>query len=165
MWKNDTKCKYMFMFLLNNSARKELKIIWGLHMVSFVNWFLWGCKFGDVMFVMTDLPYVLEIRGWLCIRLIFNSFPLDKMAAILEMRCSNAFRWMESFIFWFKFHCSLFVCTQLTISQHWFRLWLGAKWATSHYLSQCWPSSLMHICSTRGTWVNSLRPSDAYIRQ
>ena len=31
--------------------------------------------------------------------------------------------------------------------------------ATSHYLNQCWPSSLMpmHICGTRGRWVKSAR--------
>ena len=26
--------------------------------------------------------------------------------------------------------------------------------ATSHYLNQCWPSALTHICGTRGRWVN-----------
>ena len=26
----------------------------------------------------------------------------------------------------------------------------------SHYLNQCWPCSLTHICGTRGRWVNSL---------
>ena len=30
--------------------------------------------------------------------------------------------------------------------QHWFRQWLGAEQAESHYLKQCWPSSLTHIC-------------------
>ena len=25
--------------------------------------------------------------------------------------------------------------------------------ATSHYLNQCWPDSLMHTCDTRGRWV------------
>ena len=53
-----------------------------------------------------------------------------------------------------RFHWNLFPKIQLTIGQHWFRLWLGAKQATSHYLKQCWPSSLMHTCSTRGRWVN-----------
>ena len=33
--------------------------------------------------------------------------------------------------------------------------------APSHYLNQCWPSSPIHICSTRGKWVNSQRPSDS----
>ena len=27
-----------------------------------------------------------------------------------------------------------------------------------HYLNQCWPSSLTHICGTRERWVNRLRP-------
>ena len=27
---------------------------------------------------------------------------------------------------------------------------------TSHYLNQCWPDSLRHVCSTRGRWVNAL---------
>ena len=65
---------------------------------------------------------------------------------------------MKSFVFWFEFHC-LFPRAQLTINQHWCRLWLGGEQATSHYLNQSWPSSLMHICSTRGRSVNTLRPS------
>ena len=44
---------------------------------------------------------------------------------------------------------------QLTKSQCWFRQWLGTKQVTSHYLNQCWPSSLMHICGTRGRWVKT----------
>ena len=31
------------------------------------------------------------------------------------------------FKFWLKFHWSLFLGFQLTIAQHWFRLWLGAE--------------------------------------
>ena len=30
--------------------------------------------------------------------------PLDKMAAILQTKFSNAFFWMRSFVFWFKLH-------------------------------------------------------------
>ena len=41
---------------------------------------------------------------------------------------------------------SLFLGYQLTISQHSFRLWLGAEQAPSHYLNQCWPSSPTHTC-------------------
>ena len=33
----------------------------------------------------------------------------------------------------------------LTISQHWFRKWLGARKVTSYYLSQWWPIQLVHI--------------------
>ena len=31
--------------------------------------------------------------------------------------------------------------------------------ATSHYLNQCWPSSVTHICGTRGRWVNTMNTS------
>ena len=76
------------------------------------------------------------------------------MAAISQSIFSNAFSWMKSFVFWFNFHWSLFLRVQLTISQHWFRLWLDDEEVTSHYLNQCWPDSLMLLCSTRGGWVN-----------
>ena len=36
------------------------------------------------------------------------------------------------------FHWSLFLRAQLTIFQHWFRLWLGTGQATSHCLNQWW---------------------------
>ena len=51
-----------------------------------------------------------------------------------------------------KNHWSLFLRVQSTITQQCFRLWLCAKWATRHYL--CWHFLLMHICGTRGRWVN-----------
>ena len=41
----------------------------------------------------------------------------------------------------------------MTITQHWFRWRLGAKQATSLYLNQCWPDSLMNICGSRWRWV------------
>ena len=40
------------------------------------------------------------------------------------------------------------------ITHHWFRKWLGAKWATSHFLNQYWLHSLTFICGTRGKWIN-----------
>ena len=50
-----------------------------------------------------------------------------KMAAIFQTAFSNAFSWMKMFEFRLKFHWSLFLRVQLTIFQHWFRLWLGAE--------------------------------------
>ena len=47
--------------------------------------------------------------------------PLDKMATISQMVFSDAFLWMKWFVFWLKFHWSLFLRVQLTITQHWFR--------------------------------------------
>ena len=53
--------------------------------------------------------------------LFINSSPQDKMAAILQTIFWDAFSWMKSFVFWLKFHWSLFLRVQLTIIQHWFR--------------------------------------------
>ena len=40
-----------------------------------------------------------------------------------------------------------------TRSQVWFRYCLRAKQVPSHYLNQCWPSSLTHILGTKWSWV------------
>ena len=61
--------------------------------------------------------------------------------------------------FRFKSHWNLFPNVQLTISQHWFRWWLGAEQATSHYVNQWRPSSRTHICGTGGRWVKSWKSS------
>ena len=60
------------------------------------------------------------------------------MAAMSQTTFSNAFSWMKMYEFRLKFHWSLFLRVQLTISHHWFRWWLGAGQATSHCLKQCW---------------------------
>ena len=79
-----------------------------------------------------------------------DSSPLDKMTAISQTTFSNKFSWMKSFVFWLEFHLTLSLRVQLTISEHWFREWLGAEQVTSHYLNQCWSSSPTHTCSTKG---------------
>ena len=60
------------------------------------------------------------------------------MAAISQTTLSNAFSWMKMLEFRLRFHWSLLLRVQLTIIQHWFRYWLGASQATSHYLNQWW---------------------------
>ena len=62
----------------------------------------------------------------------------ERMAAISQTTFSNAFSWMKIYEFRLKFHWSLFPRVQLTIFQHWFRQWLGADQATSHYMNQWW---------------------------
>ena len=42
------------------------------------------------------------------------------LSAKLQTISSDAFLWMKSFLFWLKFHRSLFLRVQLTITQHWF---------------------------------------------
>ena len=51
---------------------------------------------------------------------------------------SNIFCWMQMHEFRLKSHWRLFLRVQLPIFQHWFRWWLGAVQATSHYLNQWW---------------------------
>ena len=48
------------------------------------------------------------------------------------------FREWKIYRFRVRFQWNLFPRVQLTISQHWFRWWLGAGQATSHYLNQWW---------------------------
>ena len=50
-----------------------------------------------------------------------NSPPLNKIAATSQTIFSNTFSWMKSFVFWLKFHRSLSLRVQWTITQHWFR--------------------------------------------
>ena len=62
----------------------------------------------------------------------------NKIDAILQTTFWNAFFLMKMFEFRIRFHWSLFLRVQSTVIQYWFRQWLGAVQATSHYLNQCW---------------------------
>ena len=57
--------------------------------------------------------------------------------------------WMKILEFQLKFHWSFFLRVQLTIVHHWFRWWLGAGQATSHYLKQWW-LDYRRICVSLG---------------
>ena len=50
----------------------------------------------------------------------------------------NGFSWIKFYYFCLRFHGSLFLKFELMIFQHWFRQWLVAWSAPSHYLNQCW---------------------------
>ena len=79
------------------------------------------------------------------------------MAAVSQTTFSNAFSWMRIYAFWLKIHWNLFLGVQLAISQYWFRYWLVACPATSHYLNQCWSRVQTHICVT---WPSLSGPRD-----
>ena len=64
---------------------------------------------------------------------------------------------IKCFVFWLKFHWNWFLKVQSTINQDWFRWWLGAKQATSHYLNLWWTCSLVPYGVTRPQWVNQCR--------
>ena len=55
----------------------------------------------------------------------------------------------ENCAFCIKVLGMLFQWVRLTKSKLWFRKWLGAEQATSHYLNQCWSCALTHICVNR----------------
>ena len=42
----------------------------------------------------------------------FNSYPLDKMAALLQTIFSDAFSWMKIYVFWLEFHWNFFLRVQ-----------------------------------------------------
>ena len=49
--------------------------------------------------------------------MLINSCPLDKIAAVSQRIFPYAISWMKSFLFWIRFHWSLFLRVQLT-TQH-----------------------------------------------
>ena len=83
---------------------------------------------GRLQTVLLNSHGLLELTHW----------GRDKIAAFSQTTHSNAFSWMKILEFRLKFHWSLFLRVLLTIFQHWFRWWLGADKATSHYQNQWW---------------------------
>ena len=68
----------------------------------------------------------------------FNTLRRRQNGHHFQMTFSNAFSWMKILKFQLECHWNLFPRVQLIIFQHWFRQWLGADQATSHYLNQWW---------------------------
>ena len=99
-------------------------------------------QFGDLLY-MTQLlsevmPIDLIIKILLKLLWKLTHWGRGKMDAISQTTFSNEFSWMKMYEYRLKFHWNLFLRVQLTIFQHWFRYWLGAVQATSHYLNQWW---------------------------
>ena len=77
-----------------------------------------------------------------------------QMDTISQTTVWNAFFLMKMYQFWLKFHGSLFLRVQLLIFQHWFRQWLGADQATSHYLNHWWSD---YWCTYESLGLNELQ--------
>ena len=82
-------------------------------------------KICNVVFSIMQIPKRLHMKS-LCKYHVNGSLSiqsgLNQVAEILQTTFSNAFLWQKIFLFWFKFHQSLFIIKdQLTIGQHWFR--------------------------------------------
>ena len=104
---------------------------------------------------MTDIKLIYINDGTIqCVHNVFFGFwkiihemlSVDKMAATLADDNFKCMFLNENGRISIRSHRKLFPGVQLTISQHWF--------SKTHYLNQCWLSSLTHICDIRGRWVN-----------
>ena len=114
------------------------------------NVFIWWRHHGHSMHIFVDIIlkpiFRFKPRSLLWLThlspgdtdVIVTHWGRNKMAAIFQTTFSNAFSWMKMYTFRFRFHWSMFPWVQLTIFQHWFRSWLGAVQARSHYMNQWW---------------------------
>ena len=91
----------------------------------------------------TNRTYITNV-SWFPMLSFKTHLPLNKTAQD-NYKCT-----MKMVEFRFEFHWNLFPGVQLKIRKHSFGVWIDAEEATSHYLNQCWPSSLTHLCGTRG---------------
>ena len=98
----------------------------------------YGCNYSPMPNHQHWFSQSLSMKNKLFFKSSLTHWGRDKMAAISQTTFSNAFFWMKMYEFRLNCHWSLFLRVQLTISQHWFRWWLGAGQATSHCLNQCW---------------------------
>ena len=81
-----------------------------------------------------SIPADMYVTGRSLVNILTHWGP-DKMDAISQTTFSSAFSWMKMF----EFHLRYPKCPiNNTMFQHWFRWWLGAVQATSHYLNQWW---------------------------
>ena len=89
-----------------------------------------------------------KISGWESLTKLISP---GQNGAISQATFSIAFSSMKIYEFRLRFHWNLFprvnkpALVQVIV---WCR-------TGDHYLNQCWPSALTHICGTRGRWVNS----------
>ena len=88
-----------------------------------------------------------ECKFWCVIMNSHVSLMLLLVRLVDLWTISNAFYWVE-----FPIPRSL-IDNKTTLVQ----VMADAEQKTSHYLNQCWPSSLTHICGTRGIWVKAIR--------
>ena len=81
-----------------------------------VNMLLWCSRNRDCWEWFQLVTLIAKILGS-----ILTHLPLDKRATISQTIFSDEFSWMKSFVFWLKFHWSLFLRVPWKITQHWFR--------------------------------------------
>ena len=121
-----------------------------LALVQIMAWRRSGDKPSSEPMMISLLTHLCVTRPqWVNIEMVLTHWGRDKMAANFQTPFSIALSWKKMFEFRLKFHWRLFLRVQLTIFQHWFRKWLGAVQAPSHYLNQWW-LDYRHIYASLG---------------
>ena len=113
-------------------------------------WVKLGNYFQNVISFSDIVPYncnisawnwsnTLKIKSarWILMVWCLTHWGRDKMAAIFQVTCLDAFPLMKMYKFRLGFPWSLLTRVQLTICRHWS--------AQSHYLNQLWRNSLMSL--------------------
>ena len=144
MWRNDTKCKYMFMFPLKNLARKGLTM---MHDFATV-----GSNRSDLIKEWHSPIYPIMWSR-------LNHFCM--VNSLVPKRCGSTFtRVYFKLILWIDI-----LSIPSKIGLRWVPQNLADEksplaqvmaWchqSTSHYLIQCWPRSIMPYGVTRLQWV------------
>ena len=94
------------------------------HYVTVMEWYKYGWRSYDIRTWISTYIHINLMGGITCptFQSCLTHLPLDKMATILQTIFSDAFSWMKSFEFWFRFHWSLWFLRALsTTTKHWFR--------------------------------------------
>ena len=68
-----------------------------------------------------QLSVNIDLRSVSFLHIDVNSSPPGQNGRHLADDFSYAFLWIEIFVFWIKFHWSLFLWIPLTVTHHWFR--------------------------------------------
>ena len=112
------KCRIFYLFSLTNQRTKENAVCWEK--------------------IRHDVK-----MGW---NGCLNRSGLNKVNVIFQITYSNVCMWMNSFVFWFKCHWSLFLRLQMIVRRNLFKQGLRVQYTTSHYVKQCRTSSRTEIC-------------------
>ena len=108
---------------------------WYVTIVSHI-WYPMKYGHGFVVLCFVVVTFLFPVDS--CDPFILTHWGRNQVAASFQPTFSSAFSRMKICEFRLRFHWSLFRGVHLTISQHWFRWWLGAGKATSHYMNQWW---------------------------
>ena len=154
MWRNDIKCKYMFMFSLKNLARKGWSHVIAIATHSKMSvytpslnelkWLYQDDRLPGLSLIVATVLYketVSTLTNWPLGRVVHNNFRNVISQHMLQMKLMStseiAVRWVQM--------------PQNTFDDKWTLVKLMAwyRHATSHYLSQCWPGPMSPYGITR----------------